>query len=102
MCLSGNCVVLPLTNFGSVSFTNAAAIANGHTGTISDLAWLATPIVLVSDAGAPFAEPISQTSVGAVPSALSSNGAAFAVDWQAAVSVPAPPSPRGPSGAVWP
>jgi hypothetical protein len=85
----GNCVVLPLTNFNNVSFTSASATTEGHTGTISDPTWTASPIELVSAAASPVAGPAPQTSsTGAVPSALSSDGAAFTIEWQAAVSDP--------------
>jgi hypothetical protein len=87
---AGNCVVLPLTNFGSVSFTSSTATANGHTGTIIDPVWTATPVELVSGAGTPFAEIGQTSSSGAVPSALSSDGAGFTIAWQAAVPDPSP------------
>ncbi len=43
---SGNCTPLPLSDFGTVDFTNATATANGHTGTISDSNWTAQPVAL--------------------------------------------------------
>jgi hypothetical protein len=79
---SGRCVVLPLADFGTVSFTHASSTADAHTGTIGDAAWSASPIELVSDAQAvdPAGNPFA---IGAVPSALSSDGAEFSVDWAA-------------------
>jgi hypothetical protein len=79
----GRCRVLPLTNFGTVAFSNAAATAAGHTGTISDPAWAATAIELDSggDALDPrFVSDVAQTQ--AIPAGLSSTGATFAVTWQ--------------------
>jgi hypothetical protein len=77
---SGSCQPLPLTDFGNVSFSNATATANGHTGTISDSSWTAQPVQL--DGGASGAGFVSATSsAGAVPSGLSSDGSSFAVSW---------------------
>jgi Peptidase A4 family len=77
----GECRVLPLTNFGTVSFSKAAAQrTDGHSGTITDPAWTATAIALVPDAGTLL--PASAVS-GAVPGALSADGAEFSVAWQA-------------------
>jgi hypothetical protein len=85
-CLSAErCVVVPLTDFGTVSFTNATAMANGHRGTISDPAWVATPVVLDSSRQDPsVGSPPS--SDGAVPSPLSPDGAAFNVAYRATLS----------------
>jgi hypothetical protein len=79
---SGRCVELPLSNFGSLSFTRASTTANEHTGTISDPAWTPTGIQLVSEADVSFVSNV-QTPSGAVPSALSADGASFRIDWQA-------------------
>ena len=45
---SGRCTPVPLTRFGNVTFTNAAAIGNTHPGTITDPTWLPTAIELIS------------------------------------------------------
>ncbi|MHB8858638.1 MAG: G1 family glutamic endopeptidase [Thermoleophilia bacterium] len=63
--------VLPLTNFGTVSFTAAQATINGHTGPVNDPAWQYDPISMVSSTG----------SVKAAPSALSPAGSDFSVVW---------------------
>ena len=68
-------------DFGSLSFTRASTTANGHTGTISDPAWTATPIQLVSEADMRFISD-NQNPSGAVPSSLSPDGTAFEIDWQ--------------------
>jgi hypothetical protein len=93
---SGRCTQLPLTDFGTVTFTKASATTtDGHTGTITDSAWPATTIQLVEDASRPFAGS-STTSTGAVPAALASDGSAFAVVWQAAIPVSTGATPPGP------
>jgi hypothetical protein len=85
-CFSADrCVVVPLTDFGTVSFTNATAIADGHHGTIGDAAWTATPIVLDSSRQGSVAGNAPSTD-GAVPSLLSPDGAAFNVEYQAALA----------------
>jgi hypothetical protein len=80
---AGRCVQLPLSNFGSLVFTRASTTANTHMGTISDAAWTATPIQLVSDMDLPFISN-GQSSSSAVPTALSADGTSFRIDWQAA------------------
>jgi hypothetical protein len=71
---AGRCTILPLTNFGTVSFSQAAvATVDGLGGTIANPSWAATPIQLVTD-------PV--VGNGATPSALVSGGAGFSVSWQ--------------------
>lgn len=84
---SGDCQPLPLTNFGSVTFSSATATAAGHTGPISDPNWTAQPVQLSSSAGGPgFVEAgggsQQSTSADAQPSSLSSDGSSFSVSWQ--------------------
>lgn len=80
--IANSCSVLPLSNFGTALFSASSAIGNGQAGTISDPAWTSTSITLGGGRGAS----------GAVPSALSADGAAFSVAWRWTGS-PAP-SPR--------
>jgi hypothetical protein len=82
-CMSnGRCTVLPLTNFGTLSFTHASATsAGGHTGSISDAAWSANPIVL-NAAGSPSGFASAASAAGVVPSALASGGSSFSVAYQ--------------------
>jgi Peptidase A4 family len=75
---AGACEVLPLTNFGSVTFRNAAATANKASGTITGPAWLATPLQLIPDPSA--------GGAGASPGALSADGRSFRVAWQRVAS----------------
>jgi Peptidase A4 family len=79
---SGSCTPLPLSDFGTVDFTNATATANGHTGTISDPSWTAQPIALGSDGTYDIGYGSSQNTAGASPSSLSSDGSSFSVTWQ--------------------
>jgi len=79
---NGVCRTLPLTNFGTLAFTNASATANRHKGTISDAAWGTTSIELQPD-GSEVTEP----SGSATPSDLSADGKSFSVSWLA----PQPP-----------
>lgn len=79
------CVVVPLTDFGTVSFTKATAIAAGHHGTISDAAWTATPLVLDSSSQGSSAG-IAPPTDGAVPSLLSPDGTAFSVEYRATLA----------------
>jgi len=79
---SGSCTPLPLSDFGTVDFTNATATANGHTGTISDSNWTAQPIALGSDGTYDVGYGSSQNTAGAAPSSLSSDGSSFSVAWQ--------------------
>jgi hypothetical protein len=65
-----------LANFGSVSFTQVAALAGGHVGTILDPGWQATAIRILP----------SYSSVGAAPKALAGDGASFTVSRQSLVS----------------
>jgi hypothetical protein len=90
---SGFCRGVPLTQFGTVTFTNAAAIADGHPGTISDPAWTADPIELIADGGGGrfFGRgDVLGPGVGAVPGGLSADGRSFSVAWQQNVTPPAP------------
>jgi hypothetical protein len=96
---NGRCRTVTLSDFGSVKFTKASATAGGHTGSISDSAWIATSIRLVSDLAGPGYgryEAAYTSSIQAVPTALSSRGAAFSVKWQGtSVAASAPSGPPG-------
>jgi hypothetical protein len=61
--------VLPLADFGTVTFTGASATGNGVTGPIS--AFADDPITMVTDSG----------TTKAAPSGLSGNGTSFSVTW---------------------
>jgi Peptidase A4 family len=90
---SGNCVPTPLTNFGTVAFSNASATSAGHTGPITDTDWADQAIELQSDPGRSghhrFARSIG--TVTAAPSALSATGDAFSVAYsQSSGQLPGP------------
>jgi hypothetical protein len=78
------CRVLPLTNFGRVTFSRIAAIGNGHPGTLADSAWQATPIELIANgrADALFGGDVLGPGVGAVPDPPTADGRGFSVGWQ--------------------
>ncbi|MFT4034867.1 MAG: G1 family endopeptidase [Patulibacter sp.] len=84
-----SCSVLPLADFGSITFANASATTkSGRKGTISDQAWTATAINLIETGnsvgghfpGGPRAGVQSTTTTtGATTGELDSSGAAFTV-----------------------
>jgi Peptidase A4 family len=78
---SGNCQPLPLTNFGTVKFSNASATADGHTGAISDPSWTAQPVALSAAASGynPAALVSSASTADAAPTTLSTDGSSFSV-----------------------
>ena len=78
---NGRCSVVPLTNFGTVSFSRAATIGNGHPGTIADPTWDETQMSIGGGAGAQGGSVFNPHD--AVASALSADGRAFSVTWQA-------------------
>jgi len=84
-CFIGKCKTVPLTNFGTVTFTKAAAIGNAHPGTITEGTWSASPIELVSNGsggGLFLGSDTLGPGVGAVPGDVSSDGRSFSVSWQ--------------------
>jgi hypothetical protein len=80
-----NCTPLPLTNFGTVKFSDATATTNdGHTGGISDPAWSATQVALQGGSGyggPQFASSEAGSGAGATPSGLGKYGQSFSVAW---------------------
>ncbi len=95
----GACRTVTLADFGSVRFTSATATADGHTGTISDHAWTATAIELVSDLRGPsfgrYAADYT-TTASATPTALSARGGTFSVRWQGSAATETLPAPSWP------
>ena len=102
--------VLPLADFGKVTFSGASATASGHTGSISDSEWKAEKILLLPSSseflGPPsgFPSPRSgevvpvESAGGATSSSLRSGGSAFSVSWIDLVAVPFPAA--GPQAAA--
>jgi hypothetical protein len=72
-----HCVLLPLTNFGTVSFTRAMVTGGGQTGTIANPAWSATALEQIG------AVRGGSALTGAFPSPLAADGASFSVGWEA-------------------
>ena len=87
----GQCNVVPLTNFRTVTFTKAAAIGNEHPGTILDGTWTAGPIELIADdtgSGLFSQGDILGPGVGAVPADVTADGRSFSVSWQRNLTPP--------------
>lgn len=84
---TGRCTILPLTNFGTVAFSQATATAKQHTGTIDDADWSLTAIELQQGAGiasrgpGAFRDASARAVTSAAPSAASSANGSFAVSW---------------------
>jgi Peptidase A4 family len=85
---AGGAQILPLADFGQVSFSNASATAGGHTGSITDAAWSAQKIDLSSAGSQRFPGVVgrsssvglaTQSGTGASPSDPSSDGSGFSV-----------------------
>jgi len=64
--------VLPLSNFGTVNFSNCVATINGVQGAINNSTWQADALTMVTSTGA----------TKALVSGLSSNGENFSVTWK--------------------
>lgn len=88
----GSMQILPLADFGSVTFTGASATAGGHTGSISDPAWTPSQINLSSagtqqflGGGPSFSQAgpgaASQSTAGASAGGVSSDGSSFTVSY---------------------
>jgi len=83
--VTGFCRTVPLTNFGSVTFSKIAALGNGQGGTLSGPGWEPTPIQLVPRARRVFGDVNASASstAGASPTNLAADGSAFTVNWLA-------------------
>ena len=102
---AGGCQPLPLTDFGTVNFSDASATANGHTGTISDSAWTSQPVQLTPGAsqlgdGGGFVSA-DTSSAGATASDLSSDGSAFSVKWGGSAQPATDSGSSAGSGSGW-
>ncbi len=91
-CGGGGCNTLPLTDFGSMSFTGASAVTvSGRVGSISGPEWNGQAIQLTNDLQA-FSATSGPTFASATPGALTSGGSGFSVTWSQQ-SGPAPSTP---------
>lgn len=93
----GRCRVVPLTNFGTVTFTNAAVIANGQAGTLigpttpnGSSPWTTTAIELITGGQNHgfFGQIAADSGVGAVPGDLTADGRGFSVSWAQNLTAP--------------
>jgi hypothetical protein len=84
---SGTCRQLPLTRFGSVTFTRTYATGNGVAGTITSPNWSATAIELIPASshrtyGPPNGTRGPSMGAGAMPVGLGADGSGFTVEWE--------------------
>jgi hypothetical protein len=103
----GNYQTLPLADFGKVTFTDASATSNRHTGSISDPNWTLQQVQLASATGGGSAGGgagiagggpgfvSTQSSAGAETSSLSGDGSSFSVSWTSGSSGPTASSGAG-------
>jgi hypothetical protein len=92
-----DCRILPLADFGTVTFTDASVSADGQSGSITS--GLGSVEALTLEANPGFGRMyLASAQADASPDALSSSGASFAVNWvQPELQVPYPSSvPSGP------
>jgi hypothetical protein len=79
--------IVPLTDFGTIHFTNATATSlGGHTGSISDRVWNWQAIDFKSDRGGG-RDPVtsfldSAAAAHSYPTVLSDHGSAFSLAWK--------------------
>jgi hypothetical protein len=81
----GQCRVVPLTKFGTVAFSNAAAIGDGVPDTLASPTWALNPITLITGgagSGLLGDQTGASSGVGAVPSGITSDGRGFTVTWR--------------------
>jgi hypothetical protein len=88
--------ILPLADFGQISFADASATAGGHTGSVTDPSWSVQRIDMSSDGTTRFLGGPSrfsssgalaqQSTTGASPGDLSSDGSSFSVSTSNAAS----------------
>ncbi|HVU76193.1 MAG TPA: G1 family glutamic endopeptidase [Gaiellaceae bacterium] len=93
----GRCRTVPLTNFGTVTFTNAAVIANAQPGTLvgptaapPSSPWTATPIELITGGRNRgfFGHVDTESGTGAVPGDVTADGRGFSVSWAQNLTAP--------------
>jgi Peptidase A4 family len=88
-CDSLRCTPVPLTDFGSVSFTRIAAVGNQIGGTLTNPSWTQSAIELVPDGSSGFFPGPDRfardqgSTAGATPGPVSTDGRSFGVSWQA-------------------
>jgi hypothetical protein len=101
LCVRNSCQILPLANFGSMSFAKVFATGDGTGGTLGTSAWTSTSIQLVPKAGRSILpgpdRPAAHQSFGslvstsgATPATPTPDGTTFAVNWVAKATVATP------------
>lgn len=91
-----SCTQPALSDFGTLTFTSASVTtAGGHTGAIADAAWSPTSIMLDEPRSTRRRLRSAAFAPGATPSALSADGASFAVSYRSLRRDPAPRSIPG-------
>lgn len=70
--------VLPLANFGTVTFSSCQATLKGHEGSINDRHWQTDPLTMINP---------STGEVKAIPTSLSSNGQVFTVTFESSGAI---------------
>jgi hypothetical protein len=73
--------ILPLADFGKVTFTHASATADGHTGSITDSRWTAEQVDMAGGHGFHGGRGIAVAAGAATTSSLSSAGSRFSITW---------------------
>jgi hypothetical protein len=100
-----SCRVLPLANFGSVTFSEARArTTGGRLGAIADRAWRPTAITLGRVAGSGAGESFSADAPagGASPSPLAPTGTSFSVTYVSLAGEQGGAAPTQPGGELPP
>jgi hypothetical protein len=100
-CSGNSCVALPLSDFGTVQFTDATVrTRSGLNGSITDPRWSAQAIALDELSNRGYGAQVfgPRSLVTAAPTVLSSAGTAFAVNWSLALQQ----APGGPGGRFFP
>src|SRR5262249_7225665 len=79
---ASNFTRLPMTDCGTARYSGASATTTeGHTGTTSDSDWSAAAVNLSPSASGMTYTSTSDSTGGATPSSLSSDGSSFSVAW---------------------
>jgi len=90
--VTGFCRTVPLTNFGTITFSRTYALGNGQGGTLTGPGWESTPIQLVPRARRFFGDVNASASstAGAMPANPTADGSGFTVNWIANAAASSP------------
>jgi hypothetical protein len=91
--------IVPLADFGKVSFTGAEATAGGHTGTIADSNWNVARVDLGSGGNQYYTALSDQATAGASTGGVSADGTSFTVGYSAANGAAQTPTASGDPGS---